>query len=224
MQYACIAATETGARCRFFVEEQGTMCSHHQKMKEEGKKVEVAPTPNTVLIKLRLNKNWTKKLLLAGIDWKKGTPFRDRDRRHEVEAEKLHRKAYRYRNNIADSGVPVFGSTGISQVSISGIATTLYKKRYNVVAVHLEKGRGQGMNVLILTFRLRDRKISLSKEAIGFLNEFSSSCWGHVHIWANPPQENGKVIHTVNLAHRQPEESPKFQLIFDNGLWRAQAL
>lgn len=216
MQYACIAATKKGARCRNFVKVQGTMCPLHQKMVESGKEVRLAPAPDTVLIRFRVNQKWVAKLREAGV---RTQPLRwlQKEQKHVRQAERLSRKPYRLRN-IADSGVPVFGPDGISRVSMEGLLEYLISVDYRIADAHLLRTikKAQQMGILVLVLSRQQPAIELP--FFSLLSPLLSSSWGYAHIWANPPQEDGKVVHTVNLSHRL-ETPPELELWFDDGLW-----
>jgi len=218
--YACTAATEEGARCRNFVETPGEFCGFHKTRKEAGGEVSFAPKPDLVLLKFNLNPNWRERFVALGVA-EKPLLSPEKEKEHVQQAEKFGRQAYRFRQ-IADSGVPVFGSEGIT----SGVS--LYKllkefletEGYQVTDIHLRPRRDKRMYVLVINLSQQGEETVLSSEAIMELLRFLAvSCWGYCHVWANPPAEDGRVIHTVNSSHREPEKKPSVELRFNNGLW-----
>jgi len=220
--YACVAATEEGARCRSFLEKAGEMCKPHQKMRDEGKEVKFAPPPHTILVKFNINPKWAQVFEQAGIP-RRSPDEVDLEERHIAQARQMDRKAYRFRD-IADSGVPVFGPQGVSEVSISSLLTELGQMDYQPQGVHIRTRIQKKFDVLVISFSKETQSgnsTTLSKKAVELLKEFLRiSCWGFAHVWANPP-EAGKIVHTVNLGHRE-EKPPKCNLQFNHGLWAVE--
>ena len=217
--YACVAATQEGARCRNFVSTVRDICWFHQKEKDEGKEVKLAPSPNTILVKFNINPSWAQKFEEAGVLRKR--PFEvELEEKHIAQARKLDRRAYEYRD-IADSGVPVFGPQGASEVSILGLLEELQQEGYQLQGVHIRTRAQKKFDVLVIPFvRGSESNSTLPKRALELLQEFLGlSCWGFVHVWANPPDVQGKVVHTINLGHREPGRIPQGNLHFDHGLW-----
>lgn len=213
MKYACIAATERGARCRNFVEKFGEMCGFHQK---EGAKV--ALRPDTVLVKFNINPSWNQKFQEAGIPRSAPSEWA-LEEKHISQAKQVDRDPYRFRE-IADSGVPVFGDEGVADVSILKLIEELQEAGYLPQGVHIRTRKEKKFDVLVIPFvRGNPGNGTLPKTAIELLREFLRlSCWGFAHVWANPPAA-GKIVHTINLGHREPEKPPKWNLCFNQGLW-----
>lgn len=221
MKYACVAATQERARCRNLVENPGEMCGTHQKLKVKGEEVKLAPPPDTILVKFNINPNWAQKFEEAGIS--RGFPSEvSLEEKHISQAQQVNRDPYRFRET-ADSGVPVFGPQGVSEVSISRLLGELQERGYQPRGVHIRTRSRKKFDVLVVPFSGRvpeENSTTLPKKAFELLREFLKlSCWGFVHIWANPPDEKGKIVHTVNLSHREPQESPQWTLYFNHGLW-----
>ncbi len=221
--YACIAPTEGGARCRSFVEKVGEMCEPHQKMRDEGKEIKPLPLPDIILVKFNINPDWTQQFEQAGIPRRSPNEVA-LEEKHIAQARQMDRKAYRFRD-IADSGVPVFGPQGVSEVSISGLLTELVQKGgYQPQGVHIRTRTQKKFDVLVIPFvkeAQSENSTTLSEKAVELLRRFLRiSCWGFAHVWANPPEE-GRVTHTVNLSHRE-EKPPKYHLQFNHGLWAVE--
>jgi len=198
------------------------MCELHQGLRDDGKEVDIAPAPDTILVKFNINPRWAQRFEEAGVS--RRIPFEvDLEEKHIAHALKSHRKPYRYRD-IADSGVPVFGMDGVSKVSILELLGELQENGYQPQGVHI-RTRRKRFDVLVIPFSQETSgERSLPRQAVELLREFLKlSCWGFAHIWANPPDDQGKIVHTVNLSHREPGKSPKRNLCFDHGLWAAAA-
>lgn len=218
MRYACIASVKGGARCRYFLENPGEMCEPHQKLKAKGEKVKLAPPPDTILVKFNINPSWNQKFQEEGIPRKTPSGV-SLEEKHINHAHHLHRVPYRYRD-IADSGVPVFGEQGVSDVSIANLLAELQTEGYVPSGVHIGTRRQKKFDVLVIPLSRNPEEDSLlPKGALKLLEDFlRSSCWGFVHVWANPP-EKGKIVHTINLGHREPQKAPQWKLFFNHGLW-----
>ena len=222
MPHACVAATQEGARCRNFVEKLGEMCQLHQRLKAEGKEVKLAPSPDTILVKFNINPSWAQRFEQAGIP-RRFPSEAILEEKHILQARQIDRDPYRFRD-IADSGVPIFGTQGASEVSILGLLEELQKEGYRPQGVHIRTRGQKKFDVLVIPLsRISEANSMLPKKALDLLREFLRlSCWGFVHVWANPPDSQGKIVHTVNLGHRKPEKSPRWNLRFNHGLWAVE--
>ena len=222
MSYACTAATERGARCRNIAEPHGAwMCTQHNSLLAEGKDVLKAPLADTVLFKFNLNNRWRDKLLTLGVPMK-ARDVEAEEAKHVAHAEAFDREAYRYRD-VADSGVPIFGKEGLQNVSLYEMLQELVTT-YEVVDIHIKERRdgAKWMSVLVISFshgQQAERNTEAFQELLSFL---ASSCWGYVHVWANPPQEDGRIIHTVNSSHREQDKTPELALHLAGGLWSSK--
>lgn len=223
MNYACVAATKERARCRNTVEKPGEMCELHQKMRDEGKEVMIALRPDTILLRFNVNPGWAQKFEEAGIP--RSSPSEVAlEEKHIAQAQAIDREAYRYRD-IADSGVPVFGEKGVSNISIIGLLSELEGAGYKPRGVHIRTRTQKKFDVLVIPFsRETTGNNLLPLKAIEFIRDhLKLSCWGFVHIWANPPDSQGKIPHTINLGHREVDKSPQGSLRFNQGLWAIES-
>lgn len=213
--YACSAQREGRARCRNLVETNGALCPTHQ-----GRGAELAPRPDIILVKFNISPNWCQRFEEAGV--LRSSPSEvELEEKHIVGAQKLGRDAYVYRD-IADSGVPIFGREGVQQISISGLLPELEREGYKVSGVHIRTRTQKKFDVLVISFELAGESGRLLAEAIALVKEFLRvSCWGFVHVWANPPDGKGRIPHTVNLGHREVDKVPVRLLRFNRGLWAA---
>jgi len=216
--YACAAATEEGARCRnMVVEVVGEMCHLHKGGK-------VAPRPDIILVKFNLNPKWAEKFERLGVPRKSSLSFL-KENAHARQAEKLGRDPYRYGRPVADSGVPVFGKQGIQEVSLFDLLKELLD-RYKITDIHLRPRRDEKMDVLVVSLMVSlspGEEVVLSSSASQELLSFLAvSCWGYCHVWANPPSDDGRIVHTVHSSHRAPDSKPRVRLRFFDGLWAVE--
>jgi hypothetical protein len=214
--YACAAETDGHGRCRNnSVEGDPTnFCTHHANMRDSGQKVRFAPTPTKVLVKANVNPKWAKKLTELGVPVKH-PDFEKLDQKHAEDAETHGRKANAIRD-IADSGVPVFGKSGISDISVAQLVVELAMLGFMATDCHIFQRRDQGvMNVLVVTFEKKVTEFVLSDEIEQL---FAKSRWGFIHVWDNPPKKDGTVLHTINLSHRSDEKAEQ-ELRFSGGLY-----
>jgi len=222
MKYACIAETKKGARCRRWAVNGNSFCSQHAKVKS----VKIASPPDIILLKIRINKKWAKRFLEAGVSHTETTPQEEKERNYLLQAKKLRRSPSRYGKCIS-SGVSVFGTEGLSKVWILSALIELLKKGYEITNLHIEDANitlqknSSVLNImhnLVINMEKGEKKICWEEEMSKLLGDFLPVCWGFVHVWANPVR-NGKVIHSLNIAHREPDIPPKLRLKFSNGLW-----
>lgn len=218
MPYACTAATAGKARCRNLVGEDGRFCSLHNHDSD----VPTAPPPVTVLYKFSINESWRQKFMALGVLLKQPN-FAKKEAKHVAHAEAHGRDAFRYRQ-VADSGVPVFGPDGLQMVSLAELVKELAEK-FKVVDIHIlpklpKPGQSVNpMSMLVVSFSHEGQTVNNEKAFWLLMDLLNASCWGKVHVWANPPQEDGRVVHTVNSAHREENHDPQRVLRFAEGLW-----
>lgn len=223
MQYACVARTEFGGRCRRMIEVENfnfkpgnSLCAQHQSASL------LAPAPEIVLVKFRTNQNWEKELTEAGVSFRNPN-FVSRDKEHIDQAHNISRQAFHIREDMPDSGTPVFGpnKAGLQGICpLQGIRPSP-EHGYKLTVVFLEPTReNHGMYTLVLALEKGGRRTDISQELVDKIVEFVSPPWGHCHVWANPPRVNdGKIIHTLNFSHRLPGKKPALLLLFNSGLW-----
>ena len=221
--YACTAETEDGrGRCRNNANDgdPDRYCSFHAQQRDGGKEVKKASRPKKVLFKANINPRWAAQFKALGIP-EKHPDFQRQNETHAADAARVGREAYAVRANIADSGVPVFGKNiGLQNCIVVEPLSTLMQG-YRLTDIHLFQRRDKGaMSVLVVTFEegSEGAEITLPLDIAKF---FALSNWGFVHVWANPPKEDGTVVHTVNLSHKSMEAA-KQQLLFADGLWTAK--
>lgn len=220
MEYACIAALEDRkTRCRRLVEWPEKFCWQHP----EG--AEIAPPPDIVLLKPKVNPHWFG-LLAKEIRQLPAGRKEEKIKQHIAQAECLGRDAFALRQGIEDSGSPVFGKKGAEFVNPSNLLQEFLEEGYLLTNIHGRPARNQPMWILIMGFSRQIERIDssllklmesdLAKAVLGVI---LGSVWYYCHIWANPPDEKGRIVHTVNLAHRHPPETPAKKLRFAKGLW-----
>ena len=212
---ACTADTKTAGRCRNtgLPGDKDGFCSQHASLRDHGGEVKVVGMPGVVLLKFNVNPNWRKKLEELGVPVKQRDFITD-DINHATHAIKCGRKAYELRP-CADSGVQVFGKTGLEGISVKQLPTELHNAGYKLVDTHMyDKQNGAG-TVVVLTFALVEGE---NTELLPAIEAFiGTAVWGHCHLWANPPQD-GTVFHTINLAARGEGKGGR-ELNLNNGLW-----
>lgn len=217
--YACVAATQGGARCRNFVEEEGQLCVIHQKKADRKGSVSMAPPPDRILMRFNINPYWRRRVEAVGVK-RKLTNWRGIEEKHVAHAERFRRNPYRFRE-VADSGVPVFGpKEGISHVSLLELREELAEKGFLIQDMHLQPHRDRKMDILVITLSCQKPGMTpFPSGTLSIFQEFLNSSYRFVYVWVNPPDEDGKVVHTINVSPREPEQTPLRQLHFNNGLW-----
>lgn len=216
MLRACVVA-ERGARCREMIELPETRCPQHQGAKE------TAPQPDTILIKFfGLDKNELALLEKGGVR-RLGYELQTEEK-HRKHAEAYGQEFYAYRKDMGDSGTAVFGKKGARFVVLKDLIFEMMNEDYSPTDCHI-KERPDKTPVLVVTFSNAEEgaDVVLPSEVVHkILNLLTTDrIWGKIDVWANPPQEDGKVIHTVN-CHWWGELKPgRFIniLVFEKGLW-----
>jgi len=199
-----------------------TFCSFHQKRWDDGMTVDIVGRPDAVEFKFNVNEKWASQLMTMGVELRQ-PDFQAKEQKHIEHAEKHEREAFRYRKDIADSGVPVFGKDGLVNVSVYELFRELIEA-YEIVDIFLrptKPGGNQHMKVLVIYFSHGEKRGNMEaiEEVLRFL---ASSRWGHCHVWANPPGSTGKIKNTVNTSHREPDKQPERVLRFNDGLFASE--
>jgi len=226
--YACTAETDGRGRCRNSgLEGDGDgFCAFHAHERDGGKEVAKAGLADVVLVRFNLNnRRWQDHLIQLGV------PYKDRDfdaenSKHAAHAAVVGRSAdVRGNGDVAkDSGVPVFGKPGLNRVSLHEAFLDLFAT-YEVVDMHIKPARNaRFMSVLVVEFKHGCVPQSTDAAFKEVLEKLVGSCWEYVHVWANPPQADGRVIHTVNSGHHEEAEEPKLALRLNGGLWSAEKI
>ena len=226
IMYACVAAIGGigGGRCRHFVLWPQTLCEGHQSWQP-------APQPDIVRICFSLQKlEWSRELQGAGIPRGGAKDRHAQAKQVEVHARQYGHEAYAYRRDFPDSGTLVFYTLepgipdaeslrqGLKNVSLWETFRELLEI-YDLGGIFIEP-REKKTDRLIISFYKEWVGPPVSQEVsvegiMRLLEKFVSS-WS-VHIYANPPRPDGKIVHTVN-AHGRKEESI-LTLRFNHGLW-----
>lgn len=230
--YACIASTEGGARCRNWAMGKGThdlFCGLHAalavKAEAVGRTIATAPLPNAALMVFL--EPWTIDDCILGKLEDLGVPAKEQDRqrkeaKHTAHAEQFRRDPNTYRANNPDSGAKVFESK-LQNVRVLPLCRDLFG-RYSWVNPHIQwyPDRPE-LNRLIIAFG--DKKPEngipeLSQEAWEAIDGFVSHTMSTGEVWANPPRDSdGAVIHSLKFA-RPNHNRAAGELEFANGLWR----
>lgn len=221
--YACIAAIGDGkTRCRNEALPGSKFCGRpHQ----EG--ATIAPPPDIIMLKPKVNPGWFG-FLADKIRLLPGERKASNILRHIEQAKALGRDPFTLRKGIEDSGSPVFRGIAGQYISIAGLMRELTEARYILTDIHAKPAKNPPMVVLTIVLSrgvdlakvdpdiLKIGESDIAKAVMGII---LGSVWEYAHIWANPPDKEDKVPHTVNLAHRHPAGTPAKNLEFSKGLW-----
>lgn len=219
--YACLAKSErTGGRCGVFLKEPA-FCYPHRRKAEKGNLVPLAPAPDLILLQANINKKWTERfesaeVRLAEVNWER------REEKRTEQAERLRINPYRYNPIIKFcTGVPVFGPKGLNDVNIQWLWPEFKNAGYRLQNIHLEeKENNIHMNVLVCGFsREENKEVNFSVDAVTLLAEFLNVSFRFLHVFANPPNGDGRIFHSLQVSGREPEKNPFLKLKFNNGLW-----
>lgn len=204
--YACTAKGDHGARCRKWAKNQN-LCPQHQKMQEKGKPVELVSLPDCIILIFNINAKWAEKIIAQGIK----VCYRDFNKQDWV-----------------PSGVQVFGTQreGLVNVFLGNLFEDL-NRSYKITDIHLRNRRDgvKYMYGLAMTFAKDGKVFETTQNVLDIIVKFLSvGSWGHVHVWTNPPQEDGKDNCVLNISHRQTDVQPKQTLLLADGLWKVEPI
>ncbi len=230
MRYACKAATKGNARCRNKAAEGEQFCSSpHLAMQKAGEMVRLSSQPDVVLFKCKINPGWVEKLKGLGVPFSQ-PDFAAKEAAHVEHAKQYGRDPHAIRKDVADSGTPVFGKWGLTDVATFKTFQELLDV-YNIVAVHIQpshpKAKNQAMKVLVIRSSWGEECDSTTDAYQEILRFVAVGSWEHCHIWENPPNNNGEIVHTVNMAHRPEDQKPrpaKVALHFSESGWSTEKL
>lgn len=219
----CKAGVDGGtARCRNMAMEGSDFCS--LPAHKDGKGA-VAPTPDVVLTWFKLSEGWAARFRIF-LNTKIRSPRRQRelDKKHVAQAKGIRRSPQLggIRKGIVDSGSPVFGPAGVTghRVWAANVIEDLFTAGYFIGnALVTEKqilGRKPEYRLLV-EWRLEGEGFAETpSEFLGDLFiEFGDAIFEKVLVWANPPNEKGVVVHTVNFGGRQSGKATDCALRFD---------
>jgi hypothetical protein len=228
---ACSFSTQNDARCR----NEDHKCSVHGNGDKSWKR---APQPTTVLLKINVNAGWENAFRNAGVP----VEVRSIERAHELEQERvaaaaaLGRSAYAIRDSSGrasgvpedvDTGCPVFGKTGLADLSVSllgvslpGLGAELAAAGFVLTRASLLKRLHKPPTRLVLEFSMAGTNRA-ERFPYRLFVQFIETSFNQVDVWANERRSDGSVVHTVNCGKRDDKAVPEYRLTFANGDWDA---
>lgn len=228
MEYVCIAAVYGGnARCGNLAERGSDRCALHPE-------AAAAPQPDVILVKVNLSKRWDQRFEQAGIPLELRTPQAALQlaAEHEARAQQLgydpfarrmkpqHTRGQWIEPESADSGTPVFGKGGAQKVSITGLAEELKMHDYHLINAHRLHRTWKFSIQLVLSFAKDAEEILFPWK---YFNDLINTCFEYVHVWANPRDIKGIIVHTVNCVKYNDHATPQYSLTFVKGYWKLAA-
>lgn len=172
------------------------------------------------MVRVRVNPKWIRRFEEVGVPWVQ----RDEEAiraSHVEQAEALGRNPFEFGKKMPASGVPVFGKDGAKKVCMANLVNDLLGVGFNPTTVHLfqkEEDKNGQMANFCMTLTL-DGEFGVSEEILGMVDSLLDSSFGAVHVWANPPSEDGVTLNALVAVHRTPNEPPKHELVYNDGLW-----
>lgn len=226
-RYRCVAADKSGGRCQNLAvsivvdpasgDTEDRLCDFHFRAGlANPESLSEAPRPDTVLIRFFLGEADSE--IVAAIKTLVARHNRSNTlERHIKQARALGRNFHRFKGG--GSGSPVFrqaGIDGLRGVALSGLLEELAADSYRLSSVGWFD---QGATVFQLAFR-RDGDLEVSAPVSEIIRDLAGSSWQQGFVWANPPREDGAVVHTVNLkGARDRAEFAAYELLFVHGDW-----
>ncbi len=226
---ACTAGVMDGkARCR---NERGK-CSVHARPEYWSP----APTPTAIILKVNVNERWERRLLAAGITIQTRTYDRalQLEERRVASASALGRNAYSVRElsgrdshhtpESADTGCPVFGKAGLSEmkVSVKDLVDEFFAAGFVLTGAHLLRREHKPPVRLVLEFSRPSSKPELVRFPWSTVHELLATTFDQIDVWANETAADGKTVHTVNCGRRADGAAPKLRLRYAGGMWEVQ--
>lgn len=222
MSYACVAKDSSGGRCQTAVETEGeSFCTQHL----ECESVEPAPEPTNVLIRFHGGNALYKALKKTGILSKPRNQFL-LDEKNRQEALRLRSDNAYWFNHYA-TGIQIFRDTGVQDVTgVADVVDEMHAAGYRVHDIHWlkeeRKPRGrQAYDAATLVVGFAKSDVTVPDEFALLLEIFDmlkKDRWGIAKVFANPPQESGEVVHSLELYQRGFGDATSI-LHFLDGLW-----
>jgi len=106
-------------------------------------------------------------------------------------------------------GDQMFGDNGAKDISLIRFWNRLDQLGYKIGFAELQQRENDhhGRRTLMVVFDLFGNQ-GIDEDARLVIRDFLlEMSWSHVHVWANPPKENGVRIDAVILGGRQPKET-----------------
>lgn len=224
---ACRAASisDGGVRCRNTAGENHR-CSAHES-------AELSAPPNVVLFRIRANPRWIERLEEAGVGWHERNDAAI-EQRHKTAGEKLRRDAHRYGKGRTDTGTPVFSPGSrenhcLFHGTCEGLLDEMVEAGMVVGSFHLyRRDKDVARGPATLTIKLVDPNVRQLAEGelrgLSVVEELLNVRWRQAYVWVNEPQEDGRVVATVNVKYREPDKQPERRLVWDKGYFNSKEL
>ncbi|MDP2637169.1 MAG: hypothetical protein Q8P03_00980 [bacterium] len=184
------------------------------------------PLPDVVLVRMNVNQIQSFRLQEVGIE-RRPVDWLQREEKH-LEHATAHGVEGNPNVSFVASGTPAFGSgkEGVRMACIKSAWDELVKGGYLLKDIHLIPHRkNPEMDVLVLGLQKDVPELPFpSSRAKERVEQFLKTTWEFVHVWLNPPQSTGEVVHTVNCMHRKADKGSEQCLhINGDGVWSLSA-
>ncbi len=235
--YQCVHADETGGRCQdqaLMEGERPFSCIEHLKLDNPP----VAPAPEWVLFQFMVSEKFREKYLEgSGIPEIIQDSLAKREKRI-ADAERLGRNPNHFFPKRAYNGSPVFGKNGLENVGrLYLLRQELGEAGYKWVNEHWYERKTEKV--------IGRKKIQVTGAVVvfGFRKNpegFYGICptpdgeklfemlvhqdgYSYAHVHANAPDENGEILHSIELLGRKEGQAEKCRLVptFMDGMWYA---
>ncbi|MEK7649897.1 MAG: hypothetical protein AAB367_02990 [Patescibacteria group bacterium] len=142
------------------------------------------------------------------------------------------------RGSEQDQGCKVFGVGGLAQASIKGLAAELRRAGFDLLTCYRQEKetdpkRRRHLRVLFVDSPDDEAWSTYVAEALYnqryrrlpwqiYQEEIESNGFTHTHVYANPRDEFGNVVHTVNpVAFLPGDYRARHQIRYNEGMWGA---
>lgn len=223
IQEVCQAKAGHGGRCRNPAFQDGLCVTHHS-LRE---KIERIGLPGAIILRFPLKDELAQVLKYLVAVLKTKDTYTESDEKHLKQAEKIGREPFRYRSHLphqaADSGVPVIVlPCADAHLSLRNAWQELKESDYRITGVHLKPSRDGRKNLLVVALSKKTEQMILSEHLLAIISSLVDSCWNRCGVWSNPPQNDGRIIDTINVSNRQEGGVIEKYLCFANGIWQVR--
>ena len=222
--YACTGGIRGGvARCRNM-----SPCSQHPNGQPP------APRPDVILVKINLGKlsnPWNQEFDRHGVKMFERSQERalQLSEKHGEQAERLGRDPLAIRRRTEgeenltypeakDSGSPVFGVDGLTFVNVAEVISDLQVAGFRLTNAYRLARDWKPPVRLVLEFS-NGEKAGVKEFPWDVLKRLTSETYGKVDVWANPRDDRGLVVHTVNCGQREGQARSDYRLVYAGGDW-----
>ncbi|MBI2055975.1 MAG: hypothetical protein HYT37_01185 [Candidatus Sungbacteria bacterium] len=231
-KFACVRSDRTGGRCQnlAMISAGGVDCATERwhdcigHLKEEDPPM--APMPEWMLFQFILGWKAQEKYLEDSDIFKVERNEQAQLAKRLADAARTGRDPRHLDPERGYNGCPVFMKEGLKEVgSIHLLRLEIEALGYRLVNQHWYE-RASGGATLVCGFRKNaEPQFPVTQQGKDLFGLLLQDGWLNAHIHANPPDENGQVVHSIEFVGRRERSAKKNHIIpqFAEGVWWAEA-